>query len=305
MKEAPSLHVLLALLMASSPIVVFAEDDHNHSGKEELARLSDEAILSSKIEIRQVGPADLSMLLKVNGRVSPVSSAVAHISSRFSGVIREVRKEIGEEVRAGDVLAIVESNANLQKFEVRALQGGIVTDRHATIGESIKEDEALFVVMDLSRLWVEFAIFQRDVPVVKIGQPADIYVSGRSEPFRSRISFISPLVDETTQSRIARAVIDNPDNSVAPGAFVTGQISTAKFQVSLAVSYEGIQTIDGKTVIFVQKDDGFEKRGVSVGRSDGRNTEIISGAKSGEKYVSANSFILKAEFGKSEAGHEH
>lgn len=287
------------------------EHEHGHGGhgdeheEEGVVRLSEEALTNAKIDVREAGSATLAEQLRVNGRISPVSSNVAHIASRFSGVIREVKKDIGEPVEAGDVLAIVESNQNLQKFEVRALKAGVVTDRHATIGESIKEDDALFIVMDLSQLWADFMIFQRDVSKVKLGQEISVYIAGRAEPFKSKLSFISPIVDDTTQSRTARTVISNPDNTLAPGAFVTGQIAIANYQVPVAVTYEGLQTIEGKDVVFVKDEEGFEKREVSVGRSDGTHSEILSGIKVGEKYAATNSFILKAELGKSEAEHEH
>lgn len=281
------------------------EDGHEEHGEEGVIQLTDETLISSKIEVRKADSATLSMQLRVNGRISPVSSNVAHIASRFSGVIREVKKDVGDKVAAGDILAIVESNQNLQKFEVRALKEGVVTDRHATIGESIKEDEALFVVMDLSQLWADFTVFQRDVSTVKIGQGIDIYISGRNEPFKSQLSFISPIVDETTQSRTARAVVSNSDNTLAPGAFVTGKIAIANYQVPIAVTYNGIQTIEGKDFVFVKEEDRFEKREISVGRSDGTYTEVLSGIKVGEQYAATNSFTLKAELGKSEAEHEH
>ena len=295
------------------PAMANAGGGHDHGGgegehgeeEEGLVKLSDESLSAAKIELREAGPATLSMLLKVNGRISPVSSSVAHIGSRFSGVLREVKKDVGDSVSPGDVLAIVESNQNLQKFEVRALQGGVITDRHATVGESIKEDDALFIVMDLTQLWADFTIFQRDVPAVKPGQQIKIFLPGRQEPFISTITFISPVVDETTQSRTARAVVNNPDHSLAPGAFVTGQIATASYMVSLAVTYDSTQTIEGKSVVFVKEKDGFEKRDVSLGRSDGAFYEVLSGVSAGDTYAASNTFILKAELGKSEAEHEH
>lgn len=275
---------------------------HDEEGK---VKLSAEAIKAFKIDIREARPSTLAIKLKVSGRMSPISSKVAHIAPRFPGIIKEVRKDVGDYVNAGDVLAVVESNQNLQPFEVRTLKGGIITDRHATTGESIKEDEALFVVMDLSQLWADFTIFQRDIGRIKLNQPINIYLAGRDEPYRSKISLISSVVDETTQSRIARAVINDPDNLLAPGAFVTGNISIAEYQVPLAVSYDAIQTIEGKPVIFVQKEEAFEKRQISLGRSDGTMVEVLSGVQPGERYVATSSFILKAELGKNEAQHEH
>lgn len=278
-------------------------DEHGHGEEEGVVTLSEEAIKTAKIEVQTAGPATLAMKLKVNGRVTPVSSKVAHIAPRFSGIIKEVRKDIGEYVKAGEVLALVESNQNLQPFEVRTQKSGLITARHATLGESVKEDEALFIVIDLSELWADFTVFQRDVSKVKLGQKVNILVFGKEES--STVSFISAVVDETTQSRIVRAVLSNPDAVFAPGAFVTGEIAIGEFHVSLAITYDAIQTIEGKTVAFVQKGDKFEKRDLTLGRSDGVLTEVLSGMEPGDRYVATNSFILKAELGKSEAAHEH
>lgn len=311
MRQDTLIRIALSVGMAFLvPNLTFACDGHEHGGshheeEEGLVTISDEALTAAKVEVREAGPATLSMLLKVNGRISPVSSHVAHLGSRFSGILREVKKDVGESVSTGDVLAVIESNQNLQKFEVRALQGGIVTERHATIGESIVEDEALFVVMDLSKLWADFTVFQRDVPVLKPGQKIEITLPDGAQTFESTISFISPVVDETTQSRVVRAVVENPSHALAPGAFVTGEIATARFQVPLAITYDSIQTIEGKPTVFVKEGDGFEKREVSVGRTDGTYCEVLSGLSLGERYASSNSFIFKAELGKSEAEHEH
>ncbi len=289
------------------------EDEHGHGGhggheehgEEGVVTISPESLKTAKIEVDEVRPATLSMKLKVNGRISPVSSKVAHITSRFSGVVKDVRKDIGDEVKAGEVLAIVESNQNLQAFEVRTLKPGLVTERHATLGEFAAEGTALFVIVDLSELWADFTVFQRDVSKLRTGQPVTIHADGGNPPIKSTLHFISPIVDETTQSRQARAVLSQPPQYLAPGAFVTGEIAVGEFSVPLAISYEAIQTVEGKSVVFVNDGDKFEKREVTTGRSDGTLVELLSGLKDGEKYASKNTFLLKAELGKSEAEHEH
>ena len=278
------------------------EDEH---GEEGVISISAEALEAANIEVAEVKPATLHSKLKVNGRLAPVSSKVAHITSRFAGVVKEVRKDIGDEVKAGEVMAVVESNQNLQPFEVRTLKAGLVTERHATLGEFASEGATLFVIADFSELWADFTVFQRDVPKIKIGRALTVLPGGGISPFQTTVSFISPIVDETTQSRIARAVISSPTHAFAPGAFVTGEIDVGEYQVPAAVTYEAIQTIEGKTVVFVQAADKFEKREVSIGRSDGLSVEITAGLKLGEKYAASNTFTLKAELGKSEAEHEH
>lgn len=316
---------ILTLTMYST---VYAHDDHQndhthddgHDHSDETNKkyedskytihLTEEAINTAKISIEKATNKSLSMQLKVNGQLAPISSNVAHIASRFSGVIREVRKDVGDIVAPGDVLVIVESNQNLQKFEVRALQGGIVTDRHATIGESIAEDEALFVVMELSKLWADFTVFQRDISRVSIGQTINIQLppqkrSPEHTVLKNTITFISPLVDQSTQSRIVRTVINNSNAELSPGTFISALITTDEYKVPVAVTYDAIQTVDSKKVVFVYENNAFIKREISLGRSDGTYTEVLSGIEEGESYAASNTFILKAELGKRDTNDAH
>ena len=99
--------------------------------------------------------------------------------------------------------------------------------------------------------------------------------------------------------------MSSPPRGVAPGAFVTGEIAVAEFDVPLAVHNEAIQTVEGRTKVFVQEGERFEAREVELGRTDGEFSEVLSGLKAGDHYAVKNSFILKAELGKSEAEHVH
>jgi cobalt-zinc-cadmium efflux system membrane fusion protein len=86
--------------------------------------------------------------------------------------------------------------------------------------------------------------------------------------------------------------------------YVTAEILLGTTALPLGVKSEALQTLDERTVVFVHEGDGFEPRPVEVGRNDGDVTEILSGISAGERYATKNSFILKAELGKGEAGHE-
>ncbi len=298
--------------------VAWSEDEHGHDdhgkhGHHEEHDEHDEGALTistaglqrSRVEMAEVGPATLKTVLRVNGRIAPVSSKVAHITSRFAGIVKEVRRDIGEQVKAGDVLAVVESNQNLQSFEVRTLKSGIITERHATIGEFAAEGTALFVIVDLSEVWADFTVFQRDVAGLREGMPVSVHADGIPAAIQSTVHFISPLVDEMTQSRVVRAVLATPPRSLSPGAFVTGEVVVGEATVPLAVRYDAVQKVENKSVIFVQEGERFKAREVEIGQSDGENVEIRSGVAAGERYAATNSFVLKAELGKGEAEHEH
>ena len=96
---------------------------------------------------------------------------------------------------------------------------------------------------------------------------------------------------------------------------MTADVGIDTVDAAVTVSDEAVQTIEGKEVIFIQEGEGgdaFEARRVKVGRqgtapdAEGRRSvEILDGLAVGDRYVGKNSFLLKAELGKSEAGHEH
>ena len=86
---------------------------------------------------------------------------------------------------------------------------------------------------------------------------------------------------------------------------MTAEVEVATDQVPVRVAKSALQTIEGKRVVFVRTEEGFEKREIEVGRSDDDAFEVVSGLKSGEEIAVANTFLLKAELGKSEADHDH
>ncbi|HKO90248.1 MAG TPA: efflux transporter periplasmic adaptor subunit, partial [Polyangiaceae bacterium] len=114
-------------------------------------------------------------------------------------------------------------------------------------------------------------------------------------------------------SATARIVLKNPGAAWRPGLFVTAEVVVDQGPAAVVVEEEAVQTVEGQEVVFVQQADGFDARPVQLGRRGaaaggerpGRVIEIVAGINAGERYVSKNSFTLKAELGKSEAGHEH
>jgi cobalt-zinc-cadmium efflux system membrane fusion protein len=87
--------------------------------------------------------------------------------------------------------------------------------------------------------------------------------------------------------------------------FVTGRVTLSTVPVAILVPKTALQTIDEKTVVFVEDEDGFEPRAVTVGRTNGTHVEIISGLKAGQKIVSAGAFTLKAQLAKGSFGDGH
>jgi membrane fusion protein, heavy metal efflux system len=105
----------------------------------------------------------------------------------------------------------------------------------------------------------------------------------------------------------ARVIValPNPDLAWRPGTFVSAEVQIAEDVVTARVPKQALQTVEGKRVVFVRTEEGFEKREVETGKSDDEAVEITAGLKAGEEIAVANTFLLKAELGRNEAEHDH
>ena len=284
------------------------EGGHEHGGGHEEAgptKLSEEELKRFSITLEEVKAGTIVDGISVAGRIVPVDEKLAHVSPRFSGVIKEVRAKVGDSVKADSLLAVIQNNQNLQSFSLYPSISGTVIKRHATLGETVREDDVIFIVADLSEVWAELAVYKQDVDKVSIGQTAVLSIASHMKPIEGEVIFFSPITEEKTQSRLARIRIKNPDPHFSPGAFVSGRIVTQTYEVPLVIDSSAIQRIEGKDTVFVREGETFEARSVVLGRSDERGTEILSGLTLGDRYAAGNTFVLKADLGKSEAEHEH
>ncbi len=106
-------------------------------------------------------------------------------------------------------------------------------------------------------------------------------------------------------ARHARVVLPNPDGKWTPDSTIRAEIVTAVTDAALVVENRALQDIEGRPSVFVREADDFEVHPLTLGRSDGRATEVLGGLKPGVVYVTANSYLLKAELEKSSAEHDH
>ncbi len=277
---------------------------HGH-GESSPVEWTDELIRESGISIKRASSGEISVGLDLPGKIVSYEPNVAHIIPRFPGIIREARKHLGEKVKKGDVLAVIESNQSLNPYEVRSPISGVIVKRHSTVGEYASESTDIFVVADLSTVWGEFYVFSDDFAKIRDGLPVLVDVKPLSSPIRSNISFVSRVVDEHTQSKFIRAVLPNEQELLYPGAFANALAVLETAKAKVAVDSDALQRLEGSEVVFVWEGNSFEARPVITGKRDKHRVEILRGLKSGEKYASGNTFLIKAEFGKSEAEHAH
>ena len=198
-----------------------------------------------------------------------------------------------------------ESDENFTRFEVRAPFDGTVIEKHIAIGEALKDDADAFLVADLGSVWVNLSVYQKDLAVVRKGQSATIVCDPAGEKASGEISYVRPVVGEDTRTALARIVLENKDGRWKPGLFITACVSIEEIPVPIAVPKTALQMMEGKPVVFVQDEDGFEPREVKLGRSTVTLMEIVSGLKAGDTIVTKGGFVIKSELQKSSFGDGH
>lgn len=193
----------------------------------------------------------------------------------------------------------------LNRFALRAPFDGVVIEKNLSLGQVLKEDAAVFVVADLRQVWVELQVPAQALPQLKVGELVQVQSSAFSAQAKGKIAFVGSLLGEQTRTATARVVLDNAQGQWRPGLFVNVAVAASQEQAPVTVLSDALQTVEGKTVVFVRTAQGFAARPVELGISDGVRSAVKKGLQAGEHYAAVGSFVLKAELGKSEAEHEH
>jgi cobalt-zinc-cadmium efflux system membrane fusion protein len=358
--------------------------------EESVIKMQPEQAARQDITLAQVEGGTLARHLTVPGTITPDADRIARVPARVVGTVAEMRKRLGDFVRKGEVVAVLDSRevadakseyltttvkaelektnfdrqqalwdkrisaesaflnaravyteaqlrvdlarqklsalglnagevatsakkdettpnlSSLRQYELRSPLTGRVVERKVDVGTTVggQGDPAdLYAVADLSSVWIELAVPTTELAKVKEG--ARVVVPSQSDEDKraeGKIVFVSPILNPDTRSARVIVALPNKDMTWRPGTFVTAEVEIAQDEVAVRVPKAALQTIDGKRVAFVRTPEGFEKRNVEVGRTDDEAVEIVSGLSPGEEIAVGNTFLLKAELGKSASG---
>lgn len=193
-------------------------------------------------------------------------------------------------------------------FTVKAPFAGTVIEKNAVPGALSDPARPLFTIADLSTVWIEANVFERDLARVVPGAPALVTVSAwPGDPFKGKVTYIASVMDRETRTVRARVEAANRDGRLRPGMFANVLItvpaeSTGK---ALYVPEDAVVLMDGKPSVFVRGAHGFEARAVTTGARAGGRVELKDGVKAGERIVTSGAYELKARVQKSQLGEGH
>ncbi len=223
------------------------------------------------------------------------------------GALREAEAESASAVERLRVYG--GSSGSGAAVSIKSPLGGVVIERHATVGEVVSTERPMFVVADVARVWVMGRVYEQDVAAVRVGAAAVVTLQaypGRT--WSGTLSYVAPALDESSRTLAIRVELDNPDGVLRPGLF--GSITIASSDGTAApvpaVPEEAVQRVGGRDVVFVPGSAPGEFRAVPVttGARTGGKVEIREGLGAGDPVVVSGAFTLKSELLRSELG-EH
>lgn len=270
----------------------------SHEGR---VLMSPDIAEANGIGMATAGPGELHRTLLLYGRTSPDPQQLSHITARYPGLIRSVGPALGDEVEQGQTIAVIEANNSLQPYELTAPISGRVVERHANPGE-MSGDRSLMTIANYDRLWVDLAVFPGDMLQIRPGLPVTIRMEGQEAT--SSVRYLNPG-EGNTPTVTARVPLPNPDMRWSPGLLVEGLVGVENIAVDLMIDNRALQSFRDWQVVFINIGDEYEIRPLTLGRTDGRFTEVLDGLEPGDRYVVENSFLLKADLEKDGASHDH
>jgi len=193
--------------------------------------------------------------------------------------------------------------AKLREKELRAPIKGRVIERLANLGQPVTPESQIYVLADLSEVEVELAVPIANLGSIRIGQPVVLKgTDGRA--FEGRVTVVNAMITPETRTGHVIASFKNPDFALHPGVLLNAEIALEQSPAKVLVPRAAVQLVHNEPTVFVRVKDGFEKRTVELGDGDDSSVEVTKGLAPGETIAVDNSFVLKAEAGKSEIPEE-
>lgn len=355
------------------------KDEHRD---EDLLKLSPEEIQRAGIVSETLEAAEVRDELVVTATVKPNQDAVVRMAPRVPGRLVQAPASLGDVVKAGQVLAILDSievgeahsayllastesrltataferaerlhadqiiatkdyqraraehdkaraqlaaatdklrmlgiaprgapgESAVSTFPLVSPIAGVVIEKKARIGELAKPDEPVFTIANLSVLWIEADIVEKDLARVRRGAEAKVTVSAYpNEVFTGKVTYVGAMMDKETRTVRARIEVPNPKGELKPEMFATATIATDSARKVLALPESAVTLIQGLPTVYVEEGQGFEARPIEIAERVGGRVIVKSGLKAGELVVVAGVYALKAKQLKSQigAGHAH
>ncbi len=285
------------------------------SAKATLNKANAEAEVSRRSVERARKLVDLGAVARADyeRREAEYKSALASIDVQKAqmGMVEQKLRRFGwtdAEIEKLDARTDKEHGGGAPNTILRSPFDGVVIKSEVAEGETVDTERELFALADLSTVWVQGDVYEKDIASIRQGQAIKVLANAYPDmTFNGRLTYLGDMLDPQTRTAKVRCEVANPRGLLKLEMFATIQIPTSARREALMIPAAAVQQVDNESVVFVEiAENKFEKRKVELGMNRDGWIEIKAGLKAGEKVVVQGAFMLKSHLKKEEFGeHEH
>ena len=267
----------------------------HHDGENPRVTLKANQIANLGIKTEKIVPAKIARTAFALGDIQVDPRGESSAASRIAGRVVELKVAIGDTVKKGDTLLVVESRqagGDPAKIAVTALADGTVIEVLTHLGDPVSPDAQLLKLADYTRLIAEARIPQRYASDLTPGMTLARMKPEGSETREVTLDSFTPKADPVAGTLTARFSIDNNDGALTPGRRVEFQVILSQKEFPVTVPRDAVQGEKGDLFVFVEETPGvYEKHPVKLGEGDER-TVSITGPEAGERVVTHGAYSL-------------
>ena len=196
----------------------------------------------------------------------------------------------------------IENSGEVQfYFKILSPASGTVTKRNIAQGDHVSEGMSMFQIINLRHVWIEFDAYESDIPWIKMGSKVDITVKSiPGKVFKSKITFINPVLNIKTRTTVIRTELDNKSGKLRPGMFAQASIQSmlTNKKDAILVPKSAVLWTGKKAVVYIKEDHGetyaFHYREITLGEDTGTYYVVVDGLNAGESVVTNGAFKIDA-----------
>jgi membrane fusion protein, copper/silver efflux system len=237
--------------------------------------------------------------LLLAARLARDMSASGSEGSRGAAELRDAarRRLLYWDIPPADIDRLEQTGEIRKTIVLRAPVSGVVVEKNVLAGQKIMAGDALYKVADLSVVWMQGEVFERDLAAVRLNQIVTAEVDaipGRT--WTGRITYIYPTVNPETRTARVRVELANSSLQLKPGMYATIRIRSGSGARVLSVPRSAVLSTGERNLVFVERADGMlEPRSVTLGGASNDRVQILAGLSVGELVVASATFLVDAE----------
>lgn len=196
---------------------------------------------------------------------------------------------------------ILESGKVSSHVNIYANTGGVVVSKNVNQGDYISQGTSLFTISDLSKLWAVFDAYEKDLPLLKVGDQLEYSLEGMpGKVYKGKIAFINPVIDAASRTAKVRVEVDNSDRNLKPEMYATAHITAPleKYDTEMVVPRSAVLWTGKRSIVYVKQPGTstpvFRLREIVLGPLLGDNYVVMSGLANGEEIVTHGAFTVDA-----------